>query len=187
MAYTNRKTAGTLIFFGCVQFFILLLIAEAVYPDYSISKDYISLLGTGKTGYIFNFAVALFGVTILACTYYIHKEFQFKVFTVFLALTGIGALGVGLFPMDSIEIIHAIAALFAFLFGGLSAIVSYKLGNRPFSYFSVALGVMSLVALGLFICRTCLGIGIGGMERMVAYPVVLWGVGFGGSLMSDGK
>jgi hypothetical membrane protein len=186
MAYINRKTIGALIFFGCVQFFILLLIAEAVYPDYSISNNYISDLGVGKTGYIFNFAMALLGVTILVCTYYIHKEFQFKVFSVFLALTGIGALGVGLFP-ETIIIPHAISALIAFLFGGLSAITSYKLGNRPFSYYSVALGVIALVALGLFICGIYLGIGVGGMERMVAYPIVLWGAGFGGSLMSNFK
>jgi len=47
------------------------------------------------------------------------------------------------------------------------------------------LGAMSLVALVLFASGIYLGLGKGGMERMIAYPALLWMVGFGGHLMSD--
>ena len=49
----------------------------------------------------------------------------------------------------------------------------------PLSYFSVFLGIVSLSALVLFASGTYLGLGKGGMERMVAYPALLWVVGFG--------
>jgi hypothetical protein len=30
-----------------------------------------------------------------------------------------------------------------------------------------------------------LGLGMGGIERMIAYPILLWGLGFGGHLASQ--
>src|SRR5947199_267685 len=45
------------------------------------------------------------------------------------------------------------------------------------------LGVRSLAALGLFISNNFLGLGNGGMERMIVYPVLTWGIGFGGYLL----
>jgi len=49
------------------------------------------------------------------------------------------------------------------------------------------LGTMSLVALVLFSSGIYLGLGKGGMERMIAYPALLWMVGFSGHLMSDNR
>jgi hypothetical protein len=48
---------------------------------------------------------------------------------------------------------------------------------------SILLGVGSLVALGLYGSKVYLGLGGGGMERMIAYPVLAWGIGFGGALL----
>ncbi len=101
-----------------------------------------------------------------------------------LTLTGIGAMGVGLFP-ENFGVIHGIASLITFLFGSLSVLMSYRLLKSPSSYLSILLGAMSLVALVLFGSGTYLGLGKGGMERMIAYPALLWGVGFGGYLMSS--
>jgi hypothetical membrane protein len=98
-------------------------------------------------------------------------------------LTGIGAMGVGLFP-ETAGAIHGVVSLIAFLFGGLSAITSYKLLKPPFSYSAVLLGALSLVALALFGSGIYLGLGWGGMERMIVYPTLLWAVGFSGHLMS---
>jgi len=54
----------------------------------------------------------------------------------------------------------------------------------PFSSISVILGLMTLGALSLFLGGIYLGLGRGGMERMIAYPVLMWGAGFGGYLMA---
>jgi hypothetical protein len=46
---------------------------------------------------------------------------------------------------------------------------------------------MTLVALILLISGTYLGLEKGGMERMVAYPVLLWAVGFSGYLIGQSE
>lgn len=49
----------------------------------------------------------------------------------------------------------------------------------------IILGGTTLASLLLFVLGSYLGLGPGGMERMVVYPVILWGVGFGGYLMAS--
>jgi len=182
MKYNNRKVAGALLFVGSVQCLLGLVIAEALYPGYSVSENYISDLGVGTTSLIFNSSVFLLGVTTVACAYFIQHAFDSKLLSVLLTLTGVGAMGVGLFP-ETFGVIHGIASLITFLFGGLSAIMSYKLQKPPLSYSSVLLGALSLVALALFGSGTYLGLGRGGMERMIACPTCLWAVGFGSYLI----
>jgi len=183
MKCDNIKVAGTLLFVGSIQFLLCMIIAETLYPNYSASDNYISDLGVGTTSLIFNSSVFLLGVTALASAYFIQHAFNSKIVPVLLILTGIGAMGVGLFP-ETFPEIHSIASLITFTFGGLAAIMSHKLGKPPFSYFSVLLGAFSLVALALFITDIHLGLGKGGMERMIAYPTLLWAVSFSGYLSS---
>ena len=182
MKYDDGKMAGFLLFGGGVQFLFGMVIAESFYPGYSVSENYISDLGVGTTALIFNSSVFLLGVLSVACAYFIQRAFGSRLLFVLLTLTGIGAMGVGVFP-ETAGAVHAIASLVTFLFGGLSAIMSYKLQKPPLSYASVLLGILSLAALVLFISGTYLGLGKGGMERMIAYPTLLWAAGFGGYLM----
>jgi hypothetical membrane protein len=99
-------------------------------------------------------------------------------------MTGLGATGVGVFP-ETAGVIHQIVSLITFVFAGLSAIASYRLQRPPLSYFSILLGVMTLLALGLFVSNVFLGLGPGGMERMIVYPALIWAVGLGASLMAS--
>ena len=182
MKYDDRKVAGVLLFVGSVQCLLGLVIAESLYSGYSVSENYISDLGVGTTALIFNSSVFLLGVTAVAGAYFIQRAFDSRLLFVVFTLTGVGAMGVGLFP-ENFGVIHSIASLITFLFGGLSAIMSYKLQKPPLSYISVLLGALSLVALALFGSSTYLGLGKGGMERMIAYPTLLWVVGFSSYLM----
>jgi hypothetical protein len=99
-------------------------------------------------------------------------------------------MGVGIFT-GHFGIIHGIVSLIAFLFGGLSTIFSvicsyvhkFKLLEIPFSAIAVILGLMSLGALALFMAHVDLGLGMGGMERMIVYPLLMWYAGFSGLLM----
>jgi len=102
---------------------------------------------------------------------------------VLVALAGVGAMGVGVFP-ETTGIWHGIFSLVVFLFAGLSAIVTYRFQKKPMAYFSVILGVMTLIALFLYVPNIYLGLGPGGMERMIVYPALLWAIGFGGHLMA---
>ncbi len=183
MKYQNRRIAGSLLFVGGVLCVLGIIVAEALYPGYSTSENYISDLGVGPSSLIFNSSVFLLGVLTVGGAYFIQRAFDFRLFSIFAAITGIGAMGVGLFTEDA-GVVHAVFSFITFLFAGLSAIMSYKLQKPPFSHFSVILGVVVLLALVLFASGTFLGLGKGGMERMIAYPALLWAIGFGGHLIS---
>jgi hypothetical membrane protein len=184
MTYSNAKVAGALLFVAASQFVLGLVVAEARYPGYSISANYISDLGVGPSAAIFNASVFLMGLLIIIAAYFLQRGFNYKVLTVLLVLTGIGAMGVGVFT-EHYGNIHTVVSLIAFLFGGLSTITSYRLLKLPFSVIAWILGLMCLGALILFTGGVYLGLGEGGMERMIVYPLLVWGAGFGGHLIGQ--
>lgn len=183
MVSSNGKMAGVLFFIAAAQFILGIIVAEALYPGYSISKNYISDLGVGPSALIFNASVFLLGSLMIIGAYFLQRAFNLKILTVLLALAALGSMGVGIFTENS-EPMHSIASLFVFLPGGLSAVYSYKLMKRPFSLINILLGLMSLVALVLFAMNLYLGLGVGGMERMIVYPILIWTIGFGGFLIA---
>ena len=101
-------------------------------------------------------------------------------------------MGVGIFPENSPEM-HELVTGIAFIFGGLVPIAAYRLLRRPLNYLSVVMGLLSLSALVLLFAEYSfgfgqqyfLGLGPGGMERMIVYPVLLWEIGFGGHLIGS--
>lgn len=188
MEQAGNRIAGALMFVGAAQFALLMLIAECTHPDYSVSRDVISKLGAlnAPTALIFNASIIVLGLTAIAAAYLLwrRKTITSKVFLSVLTLCGVGCAGVGIFPMD-FQLPHAIAAILAFVFGALAAIASYKFQRAPSSYFSIILGLLSLIAFVLFMLRIDLGLGIGGIERMISYPTLLWAMMFGGYLMKE--
>jgi hypothetical membrane protein len=191
MSYSDRKIAGAILFVGVLQFVVGLNVAEDLYPGYSVSMNYISDLGATcditcnivqPSSAIFNSSVILLGLLILVATFFIHRAFRTKLLSILLVLTGVGAIGVGVFSETTLTL-HWIFALITFLFGGLSAIASYKIEKAPKNYLSAMLGILTLAALVLFISGRFLGLGPGGMERMIVYPALLWGIGLGSYMM----
>ncbi len=195
MPFANSKIAGTLLLVGGAQFVIALIIAEAIYPGYSVAHNYISDLGVwgSNSALVFNSSIMIFGLTVLASSYFINKQFKNLAISFFFALAGAGSLGVGIFPentfiVNGIPVIHSFSALLAFVFGGIAAISLYKITKSPFRYLSVIVGAASLIAMVLFITTRdsgALGLGVGGMERMVAYPTLVGIIGFGGYLLGN--
>jgi hypothetical membrane protein len=192
VSHDYRKAAGTLILVGGSQFVLGMLVAEALYPGYSISQNYISDLGVGPSAIIFNSSVFLLGLMVVVSAYFVHGSFRSRLVTGLLVLAGLGAMGVGVFSENSPDM-HKIVSGIAFIFGGLLPIAAYRLVRRPFSYLSVAVGVLSLSAMVLLSAQYSLGLGEqyylglgpGGMERMIAYPILLWEVAFGGHLIAS--
>jgi hypothetical membrane protein len=192
MKFSDGRIAGTLFFVAASQFVLGLVVAEALYPSYSISANYISDLGVGPSAMYFNSSVFLLGLLVMIGAYFLQRAFDYKVLTVLLVLTAIGAMGVGVFTED-FRTIHMFVSLIAFLFGGLSAIFSaicsyvheFKLLKMPFSAMAVILGLMGLGAMALFGANMYLGLDSGGMERMIVYPILMWGAGFGGYLIAS--
>ena len=175
--------------------FLSLTTAEALYPGYSTSGNMISDLGaTGPpenlvvqpSATIFNTAVIVCGALIILAAFFLHRSFRSWVVTIAAGLSGVGFLGVGIFPADHGNV-HAGFALLTFIVGAVAAILAYKIEAGPFRYFSVVLGVVSLAVLALYFILGAKSpldpLGLGGMERWVAYPILLWVTGFGGYLL----
>lgn len=184
MASTDSKVAGLLLFLATVQFSVGLMIAAARYPDYSIADNYISDLGVGSAAIIFNSSIIALGIFIAVAAFFIHRVFSNWALTALLVVAGVGAAGVGVFP-ENVPTLHTLFAFVAFVFGGLAALVTVAFVRSPLRYLSLVLGVISLAALGLFATGYYLGLGVGGMERMIVLPILGWGMAFGGYLMAD--
>jgi hypothetical membrane protein len=190
-----KCTTGALLFTGAVLLLTGMHIAEYLYPGYSVSGNYISDLGATcratctvyqPSAFIFNSSVILLGILIILSSYFIWREFNSSIIAALFCLSGLGAVGVGLFP-ETAGVLHLIVSFMTFFFGALAAIVANRFVKAPFSYFSVLMGISSLTALVLYGLNVYLGLGQGGMERMIAYPVLMWAIGFGGYMMSNDK
>ncbi|MBI2648193.1 MAG: hypothetical protein HYY68_06785 [Thaumarchaeota archaeon] len=62
---------------------------------------------------------------------------------------------------------------------------NYSVRLNFLSDLGVGQGVITLVAIVLFTAGQYLGMGVGGMERMIVYPELIWLVSFGAYLMSS--
>ena len=110
MTYSSQRMAGTVLLVGLAQFILLLQIAEDLYPNYSTSQNYISDLGATckfpsgtctivqPSSFIFNSSIIILGSLVVISAYYLQRAFTKKVFSLFILLAGLGAIGVGLFP-----------------------------------------------------------------------------------------
>jgi len=200
MSYSREQLAGVLFFIAATQFVLSFIIAEALYPGYSVSDNYISDLGIGPSSIVFNSSVFLLGLLLLFGTSFLRHNSNFKTVNIMLLLMAIGSIGVGIFTKD-FRTVHGVVSSMAFFFAGLSAIASFKVLKKPFSLISIILGVMTLGALVLFSSGLItsgsltsneaydsiffLGLGPGGMERMIVYPALMWLAGFGGHLLTN--
>lgn len=189
--------AGASLFGAGVIGFMGIITAEALYPSaYTTAKSAISDLGSTRppdsiihepSAHIFNSVMMAAGVLTLLGAFLLYRESKRKWPSIFLALYGLGALGVGVFP-GNYGNIHAGFALLTFAAGALAAILSYQLTSSPFRYFSVVLGAVGLVGLILYAAlgdaNPMAPLGEGGVERWIGYPVLLWVTAFGGHLMA---
>jgi hypothetical membrane protein len=194
MNYNSNRIAGLLIFVGVIQFVLAIIVSEAIYSGYSVGQQAVSNLGdwslAGSSAVIFDVSVILLGVTVIAGAYFVQRGFKNRLFTSLLAMSGVGSVGVGVVAENIFLPVHSVFALFAFVFGAAFAIMSYKFVKSPLSYVSVILGAVIVLAIILFFSGFAgsgfyLGIGLGGMERFIIYPSLLWLLGFGAYLIGD--
>ena len=172
---------------------------EALYPadrHYSTFADTISSLsGTEPPDsytvepnrLIFIVTMAVAGVLVLAAAALLRHLARRRLL-VALTVFGAGLVGIAVFPGD-VATWHPIFALACFVGGSIAAILSRTLLEQPLRGFAVALGSVALAAtvLGLEFFADFgpqAAIGAGGVERWIAYPVLLWMVLFGAALMT---
>jgi hypothetical membrane protein len=187
--------AGTLLFLAGVVALMGIITAEVFYPaGYATATSEISDLGATRppnsiimqpSATIFNTTMIAVGVLVTAGAVLVQMARKKLLATVPLVIFGLGVLGVGIFPGNN-AVIHPIFALTTFIFGGIAAITSWSITPPPFRYIAALLGVIALFSLfgGAFAGILMPILGDGGTERWVAYPVLLWTMGFGSYLLA---
>lgn len=188
----DGRLAGMLIFIQAAQFMTVIMVAASMAPGYDFGGGAISDLGViPETAILFNASLLLTGLLNVAAAYLLDLwRTRRWLFAVSVA-AGIGAIGAGLVPLDR-GAAHSLFALAAFLCFNVQAILSSRLVRRPMAALGIAAGLVGL----LFVVIMVIGdagnpaifgpLGHGGAERMIVYPLLLWLLALGGSLMGRG-
>ncbi len=192
----NIKLSAAMLFASGITFFIFNTIAEGSYPNYSVRTNALSDLGAlgSPTALLWDgqlFVSGLFGFLGMYflffksswCLEKIKNRWTRNLTAVLFLLPFVGTMLASLFPENFVGAIHLFGAIIVFTLGGISAIYSYRLTKAPFRYFSVVLGLTSLGSASLLGLYSLFGFGL--IERMVVYPYVIWGISFGGYLMTS--
>jgi hypothetical membrane protein len=89
-----------------------------------------------------------------------------------MTISGVGVIIVGFFPENSVSVLHGLGAAIPFVLGNASLIIlafSLKMPALLRLYFFLS-GMMALLGLVAYASSHDLGLGEGGIERVVAYP-----------------
>jgi hypothetical membrane protein len=187
-----HKTAGGLLLTAGATIVMGIITAEALYTNPYNARMEISDLGATETGVvlhpsstIFNLTMLVAGAMIITAAWFAHRALHRKAVSIPTGLLGLGVLGVGTFP-GNIHPQHPLFAFTAFVAGGLAVMLSYKVTPQPLR---AIFAVMGAVSLGFTLASVFLlewgpfaRLDLGGVERWMVYPVLLWLVGFGGYL-----
>ena len=191
-AAVDQPLVGPALWLMCIQFFIVQVVVASAWktPVYSWRLDAISDLGATGCGLfdddrfvcsplhgLMNASLVLLGLGMVFGSLLIYTQLRrSRVGFSLMAVAGIGAILVGVFPEDSIFWAHIVGQDLAFVFGNVALIVFGLTLRFPrwFKWYSIASGSVALVALVLFLSHHRLFLGLGGMERVVAYPLVGW-------------
>jgi hypothetical membrane protein len=203
----RQPLAGALLFAAGVVTLMGIITAETFYPGCSTKDNTISDLGASMppesiivepSATIFNATMILTGLLVIAGALLLfgaaggrgrgQGRGWGRGFAILVGLFGVGVLGAGIFPGNN-PTMHPIFSILTFVAGGLSAVASGRRTASPFRYLSAGLGGIALLNLALFFAfgmdSPFMEVGIGGLERWVAYPIVLCTVGSGGYLMGS--
>jgi hypothetical membrane protein len=187
------RLAGVLLFLNGAQFMTVIMLGASIAPGYDVGGGAISDLGViPETALLFNASLVVVGLLNLAAGYLLHRAHDTRLLLAVFVVAGIGAAGAGLVPLDRGGF-HGLAALVAFVFFNVQAIVSAGVVAGPMKGVSIVAGLVGLafvvlMAIGDAGNTAAFGpIGHGGTERMIVYPVMLWMIAFGGYLMATGR
>jgi hypothetical membrane protein len=173
---------------GIQYFAVQLLVALRWSPPYSVSRDTISDLGNTACGTwngryvcsplhdLMNGSFIALGVTmILGSVLTFHHFAKGRMATASstaMAVSGLGVVMVGFFPENSVPALHGLGTAIPFVLGNitlfaLALTLKIPVLLRAYSFLS---GIIALLGLAAYASSHYLGLGEGGIERVVAYP-----------------
>ncbi len=213
MTGTFRKAilCGALLWIGSAQFFITQAVAQSAWTTpYSLLRNYISDLGNtecaayppGSSIYVcspwhelMNGSFLLQGIIFMGGSVLTRAAFPphrlRDIGLILIGLAGLGVLMVGFAPENVNGPVHRIGAALDFLAGNVGMICLGLLPVTPvrtvLRKITLILGMIGLIGLAFFgVCalqNVSLGLGIGGWERVVVYPLPIWTILAGSVLL----
>jgi hypothetical membrane protein len=191
--YARRPLLGPWLYVASVQYFIAqVLVALRFSPGYSLTRNTISDLGNTRCAawsgryvcspvhFVMNASLVVLGLTIIVGSALIYPAFKpargtaagFALF----AIGGAGVVMVGVFPEDSVSALHGAGAAMPFLVGNIGLLLLGWSLTVPWwlRLYTTLTGGVALFALVLYASNHFLGLGQGGIERVVAYPQTVW-------------
>jgi hypothetical membrane protein len=193
--FTDRyPLLGPIIWALSVQTLLVQFVVAQAWPKpFSWLNNVISDLGNTACGqfgdryvcspqhYLMNASFVLLGCTMAIGSLLIYQEFARSraslIGFVSMGFAGIGTVLVGAFPENTVSALHGLGALLALGLGNFSMIIlalALRGTHRGFRTYTLISGVVSLCAFLFFAWHIYLGIGPGGMERVVSYPQTIW-------------
>lgn len=199
--FTDRyPLLGPVIWILSIHYFIVQLLVSAAWTHvpYSWRYNTISDLGNTACGLtngrfacsplhaLMNSSFIVLGLIMAIGSLLIFQEFRESRGTLtgfsLMALAGFGTVVVGLFPENTIGALHVLGASLPFLLGNLSLVILsialYKIGPKARICTFIS-GFIPLLLLVPFLDGRYGLFGIGGMERLIAYPQTIWLILFG--------
>jgi hypothetical membrane protein len=191
--------AGSLLWISSVQYFIVqIVVARSWSTPFSLSKNPISDLGNTACApfggrfvcspdyRLMNLSFVILGITMIIGALLLIRAYKMQqvgaVGFVCMAVAGLGTVIIGLFPENSqVPWAHTLGASLPFLVGNIGMILvgCSVTWSRTMRLYSIASGIVCLVALVLYVTKMYAGLGNGGMERLVVYPQTIWLIVFG--------
>jgi hypothetical membrane protein len=179
----NRLRAGACAWLLTLQFFVVEAIAAARVPGYSYATDTISALGglASPAHRLMDASFVLQGVLILTGALLLRPALRgrgARVAPILLAVSAVGVVLVGIFPLDTYTRMHAAGAVLHLVGAGLG-LLALAYGLRPRSEALgttvVLLGLVSTAMTVFFLVGVTDYLGRGGTERGAAYalPIAL--------------
>lgn len=202
--HARSRPLGAMLWVSNIQYFIVQIVAAVAWTriGYSWTSNTISDLANTHCGLygsrlvcsplhtVMNISFVVVGITIIGGAVLLQRELASGLAERLgfgcMALAGVGAILIGLFPENSVSSMHVAGATLSFVLGNVGMIVlGARLERLPkiLRAYTVLSGVVGLAALLFFMKNTYGGIGIGGMERFVSYPQTIWMIVFGGYLL----
>ncbi len=189
---------------GTIQFLVAMVVVQLTWTGsspYSLSQNVISDLGNTSCGtfashdvcsplhLVFDASLILFGLLLLLGILLIPTAFPARasrsIGLGLMAVGGIGAILAGIFPENTIGALHSIGALLAFAGGGLALFVLSGAMLRDtrwdgFRTYTAVSGLITLISLILYVGGAWnrggwwADLGVGGLERLIVAPFLLW-------------
>jgi hypothetical membrane protein len=184
---------GPVLYASSIQYFLAQILVAQEWPrPYSVAHDTISDLGNTSCGIfnsrfvcsplhnVMNVSFIVLGLAMTLGSLLIYHQFSGSRSTALgfdmMAISGIGVIMVGIFPENTISPLHGIGAALPFVLGNAGVIVLGLSLNlpAPMRLYSFLSGGVAILALGFYASSHDLGLGEGGIERVVAYPQTAW-------------